>query len=231
MNSTQTWGNLLLESFQDLWLRFINFLPELLAALFVFIVGWLIAVAIERLIVLVVEKLWIEKASERIKLKELLERAEIRMSVGQILGALVKWFFMLIFLLAASDILGLSEVTSFLNDVLGYVPNVVVAVVILLLGLVFGRFAERIVGGSVKAARLSTGHMLGTLAKWMIYVFAVLAALVQLQIADDLLQALFTGFVAMLAIAGGLAFGLGGREEAQRMLSNLRNDLTKRREM
>lgn len=229
MDSAQTWSNLLLESFQDLWLRFINFLPELVAAIFVFIIGWLIAVAIERIIVLVVEKLWIEKASEKIKLKELLDRAEIRMSVGQILGALVKWFFILIFLLAASDILGLSEVTGFLDDVLGYVPNVVVAVVILLLGLVFGRFAERIVGGSVKAARLATGHMLGGLAKWMIYVFAVLAALVQLQIADDLLQTLFTGFIAMLAIAGGLAFGLGGRDEAQRILGNLRRDLTERR--
>lgn len=230
METTQTWGELLLESFQDLWLRFINFLPELVAAILVFIIGWLIAVAIERIIVMVVEKLWIDKASEKIKLKELLERAEIRMSVGQILGVLVKWFFVLIFLLAASDILGLSEVTNFLNDVLGYVPNVVVAVVILLLGLVFGRFSERIVGGSVKAARLATGHMLGALSKWIIYVFAVLAALVQLQIADDLLQTLFTGFVAMLAIAGGLAFGLGGRDEAQRILASLRNDLSKRRE-
>ncbi|MBI2426321.1 MAG: hypothetical protein HYV34_00595 [Candidatus Kerfeldbacteria bacterium] len=205
MTTIETWGELLVGSFQDLWLRFISLLPELLAALIVFIAGWLIAMAIERVVVLIVEKLWIEKLAERVKLNELL-----------------------VFLLAASDILGLSEVTQFLNRVLLYVPNVVVAVLILLLGIIFGRFAERVVHGSLQAAKFASAGMLAGLAKWMITVFAILAALIQLKIAETMLNTLFTGFVAMIALAGGLAFGLGGREEAQRALQQLKSDISRR---
>lgn len=228
MTTIETWGELLVGSFQDLWLRFISFLPELLAALIVFIAGWLIAMAIERVVVLIVEKLWIEKLAERVKLNELLRRGDIKLTFGQLIGALVKWFLILVFLLAASDILGLSEVTQFLNRVLLYVPNVVVAVLILLLGIIFGRFAERVVHGSLQAAKFASAGMLAGLAKWMITVFAILAALIQLKIAETMLNTLFTGFVAMIALAGGLAFGLGGREEAQRALQQLKSDISRR---
>lgn len=141
---------------------------------------------------------------------------------------MVKWFLVIVSILAAADILNLNQVTAFLNMVLLYIPNVVIAVIILLLGVLFANFTAQIVQGAVKTARLKTGHFLAAIAKWSIIVFSVLAALVQLGIAASLLQILFTGLVAMLAIAGGLAFGLGGRGHAEKIIQHLEEDLKRK---
>jgi len=225
MNTLQTWGDIIVSSFQDLWVRFINFLPSLVGALLVIIVGWVLAAWLGRMVTEILRKLWIDKAVKRAKISETFERMGIPIDVSKSIGFLVKWFLIIAFLLAAADILNLNQVTDFLNKVLLYIPNVVVAVVILLLGVLFANFIAQIIESGVKATRLTFGHFLAGIAKWAIIIFAVLAALVQLGIAASLLQILFTGLVAMLAIAGGLAFGLGGRGHAEKILQNLEKDL------
>ena len=128
--------------------------------------------------------------------------------------------------IAAADILGLQQVSTFLyQDVLGYAGYVIAAMAILLLGILAANFFEGIVVATVKASGLHNGESLGTITKWAILVFTVIAALSQLQIATAFLQDLFRAIVAMLAIAGGLAFGLGGRDTAKKVLDNIENSL------
>lgn len=230
MNTLQTWGETVSSSFQDLWVRFVNFLPSLIGALLVIIIGWIIAAALGKLVSKLLNKLWLDKALKKLKIGEIFEKAGVPFNVSNALGFLVKWFLIIVFLMAAADILKLAQVTEFLNRVLLYIPNVVIAVVIMLVGVLFANFIAQVVEHGVKAARLETGHFLAGISKWSIIIFATLAALVQLGIASALLQILFTGLVAMLAIAGGLAFGLGGRQHAEKVLANLEKDLKKKSE-
>src|SRR5690606_21140793 len=122
-------------------------------------------------------------------------------------------------IIAVADILGIDQITAFFESVLLYLPNVIAAIFILAIGMVLGRFAHDVVARTVQAADMQANlrNLLAPAAKWAIFVFALMAALVQLGIAPDLIRILFTGFVFMVALAGGLAFGLGGRDQAGRM--------------
>jgi len=215
------------ESLVDLWFRFAQFVPILLGALIVFIVGWLVAIAAGQFVQRVLDLLRLNEPFERITgLRSTVERAGLDLNIPKFLGGLVKWFFFVVTLLAASDILGLAAVASFLNQVIAYLPNVVVAAIILVAGVLVATFVSRVTRASVEAARLPHGAGAAAVAKWAILVFTFLAAIFQLQIAEVLIQTLFTAFAAMLAIAGGLAFGLGGKDLAARILKHVESDVT-----
>jgi len=134
--------------------------------------------------------------------------------------------FIIIALIAATDILGWDQVTNYLQRVVLFIPNVIIAVIILLAGILLGNFVQRVVKTAVEAAHLASADLLSGMAKWAILVFSFMAALVQLQIAPELIRVLFTGLIAMISIAGGLAFGLGGKEHAHRFLDRLKNDIS-----
>lgn len=227
---TQTWTEVILISLSETWIKFLSFLPNLIGALIVLIIGWIIAVFLGRLVVRLLKLLKIDEGLEKFGVKKPLEAARVRLNVANLLGALVKWFLIIVTFLTAADILNLFQITQFLTSVLLYIPNVIVAVVILLIGILLANFLERLVKGSVKVAKLASADFLGKLTKWAIFIFAGLSALVQLGIAAVLLETLFTGLVAMLALAGGLAFGLGGRDEAARIISRIRSDISEREE-
>ncbi len=227
-NFVQTGGELLITSFAVLWGGVMNFLPQFIVALVIIIFGWVIAVAIGRLVAQMVRALKVDMALESLGAKELVSRAGFKMDSGAFIGGLVRWFFIIVFLMAAVDVLGLQEVTAFLREiVLLYIPNVIVAAVILVAAALLADVAQRVARGSAQAAHLPSASFLGGITKWAIWVFAILAALYQLGVAGPLVQTLFTGFVAMVSIAGGLAFGLGGKDAAARFLDRLRSDINK----
>ncbi|MCH7883383.1 hypothetical protein IIA95_03140 [Patescibacteria group bacterium] len=223
----QTWGDVLVMSFQQLWTGVIAFVPQLVVALVIFIIGWIIAVALERVIVQIFHALKVDRALQGIGLEEPLSRAGMRLDSGVFIGALVKWFFILVFLVAAVDVLGLKQVNVFLSDiVLVYLPNVIVAAIILVVAAVIADVLKRVVTGSARAAKLPSAGFLGGVTKWAIWIFAILAALFQLGIAGPLVQTLFTGAIAAFALAVGLSFGLGGKDAAARFLNRLRSDIS-----
>ena len=223
----QTWGDVLIASFQELWSGVVSFVPQLVIALVVFIVGWVIAVALGKIVSQIVKSLRVDSALRGLGAEAPLSRAGLRLDSGAFVGGLVRWFFILVFLFAAIDVVGLDQVTEFLRSVvLTYIPQVIVAAFILLVAALLADVVHRVVAGSARAAHLPSAGFLGGVAKWAIWIFAILAALFQLGIAGVFIQTLFTAFVAMLAIAGGLAFGLGGRDAASRFLEKLRSDIT-----
>ncbi len=222
----QTWTEIVSGSMQTLWYGFVDFLPRLLGAVIIFVIGWLIAAFLGRLSAQIIRTLRVDQVLEKIGFKKSLERANMRLDSGNFVGELVKWFFIVVFLMSATDILGLPQVTDFLKRVLFYIPQLIVAVLILLAAVLIANSLHRLVKASVETAGLGAADFLAGLTKWAVLVFAFLAALLQLGIVPSLIQTLFTGLVAALAISAGLAFGLGGKDLAVQMLNRLKKDLS-----
>ncbi len=226
MSYLQNVGGAILAAFDNLWNNFVDFLPKLLGAAVVFCIGWFVAIAFSVLATHIVTLFHVDKALDRLNFKKVLENIGVTFAADKLVGWIVKWFFVIVFLIAATDILQWSAVTDFLQDVVLYLPNVLIAVVILLVGLVLGGFVGEIIRKAVAATGFRAGDFLATVAQWAIVIFTLMAALVQLEVAATLIETLFTGLVAMLALAGGLAFGLGGKDEATRILKNLKEDIS-----
>ena len=213
------------ESLLTLWTGVAGFAPRLIAAIVVFLIGWLIAVLLGKVAWQVVKALRVDSALTKVGFKQAWEKGGFRLDTPKFFYELVKWFFIVVFLMAAANILRLEQVTEFLGTVVLYLPNVIVAAVILLIGILVAKFSEGLVRGSVKAAGLISANFLGTLTKWAIFVFTLLVALSQLRVADDIIRIVIVGFVAAVALAIGLAFGLGGVKHADNVIDDLRRKI------
>ena len=214
-------------SFATLWYTVVQYLPAILAAVIVFVIGWIIGVILFRIVVEVVKVLRIDDALKATGLNEAAKEAGFTLDIGKFLGTLVMWFVILVFLVASLEILGLSRVTVFLQQViLLYLPQVIVASLILILGAIVAEVVRGVVTGSARAAGAHGANLAGTVAKWAIWIFALIAALEQLDIATTFIQTLFTGIVIALSLAFGLAFGLGGKEAAARTIEKVRSEIS-----
>jgi len=222
-----TWGEILTLSFQNLWVGVVNFVPNLVIAIIILILGWLVGVLIGRAIGQVFKSLKIDDALRRAGFESFVRRGGINLDSGAFVGDIVKWFVIVIFLVAALDVLGLSQVNFFLQDVvLSYLPRVLAAALVLLVAGVIGDATGRIVVTAAKTAGLDSSHFVGAVAKWAIWVFAILVALSQLGIAATFSQTLFTGVVIAISLALGLSFGLGGQDAASRFIEKLRGEMS-----
>jgi len=220
----------LVTSFQNLWEDIIAYVPNILVSIIIFVVGWVFASLIGKWIASLIRSLKIDTALQSLGIQDLVNRAGYRLDSGAFIGAIVKLFVIVVFLIAALEVLGLQEINEFLKVVvLSYVPNVLAAALILMLAAVIGDVLRNVVIGSARAAGIVYADLLGGITKWAIWLFAILAAFNQLNIGAVFAQTLFTGLVAMLALAGGLAFGLGGRDAAARYIDKLREDISESR--
>ena len=209
-------------SLLTLWSGVAGFAPRLVAAIVVFLVGWLLAVLFGRVAFHVVRVLRLDSALARVGFRQAWERSGFHLNSPVFFYELVKWFFVIVFLMAATNILGLEQVSEFLRTVVLYIPNVIVAAVILLIGILVAKFLEGTVRASVRAAGLASANFLGVLTKWAVFLFSLLVALVQLRVADDIIRIVIVGLVAAASLALGLSFGLGGVKHADEMINNLR---------
>lgn len=231
MTDFSTLGQVVAASFQDVWYGLITFAPKILAAIIIFLLGWLVGSVVGRWVAHIIRSLKVDNALREVGTEDVLAKAGFRLNVGNFIGGLVKWFLIIVFLVASLDILALTQVTDFLRGiVLAYLPNVIVASLILIIAAIIADALQRIVTGSARAANVSSAKFLGSLVKWAIWVFAVLIALYQLGIGQEIMNNIITGVVAMLALAGGLAFGLGGRDAAGRYIEKIRQETAHVRE-
>lgn len=222
-----TWGDVLTASFQNLWLGIVQFVPNLIIAIIILILGWLIGALFGRAVWQVFRSLRVDEALRRAGFETFLKRSGLNLDSGAFIGGLVKWFFVLVFLIAALDILGLRDVNAFLQTVvIGYLPRVIVAALILLVGGVIGDVVNRIVVTAARTAEVRSANFAGSVAKWAIWIFAILVALSQLGIAAAFSQTLFTGIVIAISLALGLSFGLGGQEAAARFIEKMRGEMS-----
>jgi small-conductance mechanosensitive channel len=225
----QSWAAAIQQSFQEVWVNFVVFLPNIVAAVVFFIIGWIVGVILGRVVAQIVDALKIDNALRSAGLEDAVQRSGFRLSAGGLLGGLVKWFVIIVFLMASMEILGLRQVSVFLQEVvLLYLPQVIVAVLILLIAAVLAEFIKNLVVGGARSANMKGANFLGGIAKWAIWVFAFLAALAQLGVAAAFVQTLFAGVVVALSLGFGLAFGLGGQDAASDFLAKLRKEMSQK---
>lgn len=207
----------------NFWTKFINFLPDFFGGLLILIIGYIVSVLVKKLFLTILRFFRIDAILNRTKL---ISQKEVRLW-EEILAELVRWTLIILFLIPTLETWGLSKATAVLNQFLFYIPNVIVSVVIGFVGIVVSNLAANLVKQSAKSVGDQAANTLAVFARSTILFFSVLIMLNQLGVAQDLIRIFFTGLVAMLAIAGGLAFGLGGQESAKEILDNIKKKFAK----
>ncbi len=221
----QNWGDVFTQSLQGVWYGVINFIPDLVIALIIFAIGWVLAALIEKLVENLFKVLKVDAALKSAGLEDVVKRAGHTLNSGFFVGALVKWFVVIVFLMASFDVIGLAQVNNFLRDVVGYLPSVIVAVLILMVAVVIANAMQKLVIASARAAHVKSAELLGRITKWSIWIFALMTALYNLGVAPGLIQTVVMAVFAGAALAMGLAFGLGGKEVAQKLLEKTAHNL------
>ncbi|MDR3606209.1 MAG: hypothetical protein P4M08_02385 [Oligoflexia bacterium] len=208
-NTTQSLWAGLTSSFTS----FMNFMPALLGGIVVLVVGWLIAKFVARLVRNVLVATKFEHAVAKSQVADYLPqtRTGVKASLSGIIATMAKWFVFLIFIQAAANILQMAQVTAIINSIVLFIPNLVVALAILVIGAMAARFVGDLVESSTLKMGVARPKAFSLISRYAIVGFAVIAAVNQLGIATNLINILFTGLVASLALASGLAFGLGGQ--------------------
>lgn len=215
-------------SLAQVWSQVITFVPTLLGAVLVFIVGLIIAGAVGRL----VEKLFVMSRIDSVFVKTGIprefERAGVNFSLARFFGRMIYWFILVVMLLAVANILlgPDSNVLVLLAPVLVAIPNVIAAILILVGTVLLANFLAKLVRASVMGARLHASKILATVTWWVVILTGIVAALQQLNIGEFYTVLIGNAMQAILmgsALAFGLAFGLGGKEYAASLLEKLRN--------
>jgi hypothetical protein len=218
----KNWGDLFAYYFKSTGAGIWSAIPSFLLAVLTFIVGWIFATLIGRAIEQVIGALKVDKALESAGANSIMQRAGIRLNVGAFIGGVVKWFIIAVFLLASLDFLHLTSVSDFIRtEIVSYLPRVIEVALLLVIATILSDFMGKLVTASAKASSVRSANFLGTLTRYAIFISAFIIALGELGIAAAYMQIFFTGLVAMLAIAGGLAFGLGGKEAASHTIAHL----------
>ncbi len=214
-------GETLVLSLNRGFLAAATFIPNLVAGIVLLLIGFIVASFVKRLVIQVFRALNVESVLNKYGVPE----GKKEFSWTNILAEIVRWFVIILFLIPTADVWGLPQIVTVLNTFLLYLPNVFVAAIIMLVGFVFARLAHDIILGSMKGIFEDVSQTVATIARWAIVIFVILAVLNQLGVAQDLIRILFTGFVAMIALAGGIAFGLGGQDTARTLLESFRRKL------
>ncbi len=215
------WTSALQAALTTLLEKISSVLPNIIGAILILIIGSIIAMLLGSLVGTGIKKLKIDTALEKTLLYPVSENLGIKISTSRLFSELVKWFVLIIVFIAAADVANMSQITDFFNEVLLYLPNVFVAVVILLVASLLATFVANLITTSFKD---ELGYLSG-IAKFAIFTFAILAAMNQLQISRPLVEILFTGIVA----TGVLAFGLGGKDVAGDIVKKIYDDFQHRK--
>lgn len=216
-----TWGDVFNSSLQSLWFGFVQFVPRLVVAVVFFVVGWVLGSLVSKAIEQVFDSLKIDNLFKSIGAESFFRKAGMSLNSGYFVGQVVRWFIIIVFLLPSLNLVGLNDVSSFLgNSVLGFLPQVIIAAFVLIIAAVVSEGLFKVVLAMSKAMNLKAASMLATVAKYAVWIFAIIIALGKLGL-GDYMSILFSGIVAMLALSGALAFGLGGKEHASRFLSKI----------
>lgn len=207
--------------FGTFWGRLVDFFPGFFGGLLILIVGFFIAGLLKRLLITLFTFFKFERAFER---ANVMSPSEVKLW-EEVLAEILRWTLVVLFLIPTLEVWGLSKATVVLNSFLFYLPNVIIAVIIAFVGIVSANLAADLVRQSVKSMGSKSANTLSLFSKGVIIFFTILIVLNQLGVAQQLIVILFTGIVSMLALAGGLAFGLGGKEIAQDILQHFQKKL------
>lgn len=215
----------MLELVNDIILQFfnrlVNYIPNLFGGIIIFLIGFVLASLLKRILLTLLSFF---KLAQILQKMRLMNKNEVKVW-EEVLAEVLRWTTVVLFLVPALEVLGLSRATTVLNQFLFYLPNVIIAVIIGFIGLIASNLVADLVRQSIGSVDISSARTLSLFSKWVIVFFTVLIVMNQLGVAQDLIRILFTGILAMIALAGGLAFGLGGRDAAKTTIEQVMKKL------
>ncbi len=221
----ENWITITTGALIDLWQGFLGFVPSLIGAIVVLVIGWFIALAIGKLVSEILSRLKFNVLFEKTDWQRAFQKAKLTVNPSEFLGAIVKWILVIVFLLAAVEILGFTQFTVFLGTIVNYLPNVFIAALIFVIAIIIADIVQKIVVAGVEKMKVGYSDFIGIIVKWSIWIFAILAILYQLGVVRPMVQTLFAGLVALFVISLGLAFGLGGKDVASELLQDWKRKL------
>ncbi|HLG78308.1 MAG TPA: hypothetical protein VKX46_17980 [Ktedonobacteraceae bacterium] len=219
------WGTAVITSLATALAAVFSFIPRIIGFLVILLVAWIVASLVAKALTFLLRRVGFDRIATRIGLSRLEQSWNMRMDAAGLLGKIVFWFIFLIFMIPAIDSLGLASVSALLGQLIAYIPNVFVAIIILFLGMLVATFAADLIYRTTANANIGSPSLLANVARYAIIGFVALLALYQLQIAPAMIQTLFTAVIGAAALAFALAFGLGGRDAAKRYLDRSESSL------
>jgi hypothetical protein len=215
MNGTVTdWGAAVMTSLTAALSLFLAAIPRVIGFVVILIIGWLISGVLATAVAALLRAVRFNDLSQRSGLTGFVQNMGVRTDAAGVLANIVKWFVRLIVLVVAFDALGLPAVSSVLQQFLLWIPNLVVAMVILVIAGLAANALGDLIRGSTAQAGFNNPDLVATITRVAVWSFGIVVAVNQIGIAQELVNTLFMGFIGALALAAGLAFGLGGRDTA-----------------
>lgn len=204
-----------------------GYIPAIAGAIVILVVGWLIAKFIEALIARVLKAVKLDEASEKAGIANVLAQGEIKMTLSELIGSLVYWLIILVVIATTLDALNLKIASELMSRLVGYVPNIIAAIFILILGAFLGNFVSTIVRTAASNAGMQNAKLLSSIAQTVIIIFSVIIAIEQLQIATTLIVLSINIILISFGIGCALAFGLGCKDIAGKAVQDMLNKIKK----
>ncbi len=224
-----TYNEWMLSIIQPFLQNLISFVANLLLAIIVFVIGYLISIGIGTIITEVLKSVRFNKLFEKEGWSRALQRANISVNPSEFIGAIVKWVFVIVSLLIAVDILKLAQFGMILTQVLNYLPNVVVAALIFVAAVIISDIVEKIVRVAVERIKVGYGYIASSIVTWAIWIFTIFLILDQLLPKNNLLQTLYSsiiyGIVFTVSLGVAIAIGLGGKDTAAEVISDMKRKI------
>ena len=216
------WKNLVIEPVTQMLTRIMAYLPVLLGALVILIVGWIVAKAIRRLVDWLLKTIRFDSLADKAGISEILKKGDLKITAGEVISSIVYWLIIIMVLVMTVDALGLPKSSDILESLFAYVPKVIAALLVLVVAMFLASFVSGIVRTAAGNANLPKPQILAGISRWAIIIFAVTISLEQLGIAPLLVTATFNIILGGIVLALALAFGLGGKDAAAKYLEELR---------
>lgn len=213
-NAYQSLSIILLQTLSE----FSVYLPKIVAALGVLIIGTAIAKTIRHLVIKSLDAIKLSKVISNTPVEHFIENSEVSKRIEQVIGAVVYWLLMLVIIQTSIGILGLTSLSLILEKILGFIPHILSAIIILFFAVLLAGLVESLVKGSIKSIDPRTGRALGKLASYLVMAVGLLISVSELGIASEFILILFVGLVGAVSLGLGLALGLGGKDLVKKLL-------------
>lgn len=217
MQQVTDWSTSIITGVTAGFSQLIGAIPFIIGAIILLIVGWFVGKLIGGLVARLAKAVHLDHAGDRTGINDLMQKSGSKLTLSKVLGIIVQWAVFLIFVELAAEQLRLPQVTQIIDRAIAFIPNVIVAVLIVAAGAWFAQLLAGLVRGSMKEAKVGGADVMAQVTHSAVIAFAIIAALNQLQVAQIVIDSLYIAVLAALSLAFGLAFGLGGRDSAAKL--------------
>lgn len=215
--------DIFLSSLNQFWVELVHFVPKLLAAMVILFFGWLVAKAVRIGVKRILELTHFDTFAQRSGLEEFMRSANYKVTLSGIISEVVYWLVILLFVITGANSLGLNEVAALLKELASYLPHIIVAILVVIFGTLFARFINRLVFAWLHSIKFEQALIISTSAEYCIQILAIFIALEQLGIGMQLIHSLFVIVFGAVFLALAIAFGLGGRDWAAKVIDQAQN--------